>query len=74
MAFIPLGLALLRHHGLTAWMLAEASATKSEVGPVRHGLTEVHLGASPPPSPPLQVELIGLLAGTALLVARESWR
>ena len=75
--FAPLGLALLRHHGLTAWMLAEVSATRPQVGPARRGPVEVGLGAwsapSSPPSP-LQFELIGLLADTALHVARESWR
>jgi hypothetical protein len=75
--FAPLGLALLRHQGLTAWMVAEASATRTEVGPARPGPAEAHLGAwsAPPrPSPPLQLDLVGLLADTALFVARESWR
>lgn len=77
MEFAPLGLALLRHQGLTAWMVAEASATGTEVGPARRGPAEVYLGeGSAPlwPSPPLQLDLVGLLADTALLVARESWR
>lgn len=77
MEFAPLGLALLRHQGLTAWMVAEASATMPKVGPARRGPAEVHLGAwsAPPrPSQPLQLDLVGLLADTALLVARESWR
>ena len=84
MEFAPLGLALLRHHGLTAWMAAEASAGRTartlgpgpEVGPERRGPLEARPAAwsASPPSPPLQSELIGLLAGTALLVARESWR
>ena len=77
MEFAPLGLALLRHHGLTAWMVAEASATMPEVGPARRGPAEVSLGeASAPlrPPPPLQLDLVGLLVDTALLVVRESWR
>lgn len=77
----PLGVVLLRRYGLTAWMVAEASVVcavpavepVTGMGPEWRGPTETR-GARLPLPPPPQSELVGLLASTALLVARESWR
>lgn len=67
LGFIPLGLALLQHRGVVAWMAAESSAVGSE----RYGQTYPKRarssmdGVDAPRS-----ELIRLLAGTALLTVR----
>jgi len=66
LAFVPLGLALLWHRGVVAWMAAEVSAT--DVGGV--GQRAAWKKASVPVAAP-RSELVRLLAGTALLVARQ---
>jgi hypothetical protein len=62
---VPLGLALLWHRGVAGWMTAECSATEvfaaaERVGRARPGA----LGSR-------RCELVRLLAGSALFVARE---
>lgn len=68
LGFVPLGLALLRHRGMAAWMAAESSATDSyrsteSVRPKRQRRPNDPLDGS-------RSELVLLLAGTALLVAQ----
>jgi len=67
LGFIPLGLALLQHRGVVAWMAAESSAVGSEpygqAYPKRDRWSMD--GVDAPRS-----ELIRLLTGTALLTAR----
>ena len=65
--FVPLGLALLQHRGVAAWMAAESSATDSAF-PERTCRTwqgSVKKEFIAPSS-----ELVRLLAGTVLLVVR----
>lgn len=66
LAFVPLGLALLWHRGVAAWMAAEISTT--DVGGV--GQRTARNEAAVPLTAP-RSELVRLLAGTALLLARE---
>ena len=67
LGFTPLGLALLRHRGVAAWMAAEISATESErsaqVYQKRESSSMDELDAP-------RSELVRLLAGTALLASR----
>jgi hypothetical protein len=66
LAFVPLGLALLWHRGVAAWMTAEISANDVEGVGQRTARKKPAAPLAPPHS-----ELVRLLAGTALLVARE---
>jgi hypothetical protein len=65
LAFVPLGLALLWHRGVAAWMAAESSA----IGAERLGERVAGRNAALPLEAP-RSELVRLLAGTALLAAR----
>lgn len=65
LAFVPLGLALLWHRGVAAWMAAESSALSAGGS----GEEAARRKAVSPPAAP-RSELVRLLAGTALLVAR----
>jgi len=68
LGFIPLGLALLQHRGVVAWMTAESSAVGSEpyrqTYPKRDWTTPMD-GVDAPRS-----DLIRLLTGTAVLAVR----
>ena len=66
LAFVPLGLALLWHRGVVAWMAAEISATGVGEVAQRPASKKAAVPVAAPRS-----ELVRLLAGTALLVARE---
>jgi hypothetical protein len=66
LAFVPLGLALLWHRGVMAWIAAEVSAIDVE----GVGQQPARKKATAPLAAP-RSELVRLLAGTALLVARE---
>ena len=66
LAFVPLGLALLWHRGVAAWMAAEISATDVEGIGQQTARKKATATLAPPRS-----ELVRLLAGAALLVARE---
>jgi hypothetical protein len=66
LTFLPLGLALLWHRGVAAWMAAEISATDVE-GVGQRTAQKKAAAAVTVPRP----ELVRLLAGTALLIARE---
>lgn len=65
LAFVPLGLALLWHRGVVAWMTAESSATGAE----RSGEWAAGRNAALPLET-ARSELVRLLAGTALVVAQ----
>lgn len=65
LAFVPLGLALLWHRGMAAWMAAETSAIDAGRSEERSARRQAALPLAAPRS-----ELVRLLAGTALLVAR----
>jgi hypothetical protein len=69
--FVPLGLALLRHRGVTAWMAAERSLLGPERPPRarRTGPARV-----PEELDGFRPQLVRLLAGTALLVAQGRTR
>jgi hypothetical protein len=66
LAFIPLGLAVLRHRGMVAWMEIErravAPATSSAQAALANETVEINPGN-------VRTELIQLLASTALLAA-----
>ena len=71
LSFVPLGLAVLRHRGVLAWMVAETSSLR----PIRpaggqgreNRMSEINLLGP-------RSELVGLLAGTALVVATGGYR
>lgn len=63
--FVPLGLAVLWHRGVAAWMVAECSAIDGATATERVG--RARAGAALGPG---RCELVRLLAGSALLVAR----
>lgn len=65
LGFVPLGLALLWHRGVAAWMAAESSAIGAG-GSVERGVRKRTAPALAAP----RSELVRLLAGTALLVAQ----
>lgn len=71
LSFAPLGLAVLCHRGVLAWMVAETSSlrpTRPSGGQRRENrMPEIH-GVGP------RSELVGLLAGTALVVAAGGYR
>ena len=71
LGFVPLGLAVLRHRGVPAWMLAEASSLRPSQPPSRQGrknsMPEIDLV-------PPRCELVALLAGTALAAATGEYR
>ncbi len=71
LSIAPLGLTVLCHRGVLAWMVAETSSlrpTRPAGGQGReNGMLEIDL--VPPRS-----ELVGLLAGTALVVATGGYR
>lgn len=71
LAFVPLGLALLWHRGVAAWMAAESSALGVlgvlGAGKSKEGIAGRHAAL---PLEASRSELVRLLAGTALLVAR----
>ena len=64
-AFVPLGLGVLRRHGLVAWIATEANARRLAVTPVE----SMAMGSRPTVSG-ASSELVNLLAGTALLVVK----
>jgi hypothetical protein len=66
--FVPLGLALLRHRGTAAWMAAESSSTDSDLSTASVRPRRQRRRNDPLDGP--RSELVLLLAGTALLVAR----
>jgi len=65
LGFVPLGLALLWHRGVAAWMAAESSA----IGAGGSGERVVESKVVYPLEAP-RSELVRLLAGTAILVAQ----
>lgn len=66
---VPVGLAVLWYRGVAAWMAAECSATDAVgVAAERDGPTHGRPACGPLAAP--HAELVRLLAGTALLVAR----
>ena len=67
LGFVPLGLAILRHRGVVAWMDAEEAALE----PTDSARELHHRGAAAEAEvvAPARSELVALLAGTALLVA-----
>lgn len=71
LGFIPLGLALLQHRGVVAWMTAEASSAavgaSGPAGRARDGGPGAPLDAR-------RGELVRLLAGAALHLATRSAR
>jgi len=71
LSFAPLGLAVVCHRGVPAWMVAETSSVRPTRPPggqgQENGMPELHL-VEP------RSELVGLLAGTALVVARGGGR
>jgi hypothetical protein len=67
LGFIPLGLALLQHRGVVAWMAAESSAVGSE--PYRQAYPKRDRSSMDGVDTP-RSELIRLLTGTALLTLR----
>lgn len=66
--FVPLGLAVLWHRGVAAWMAAECSVVDAGSGAERAGRRSGPILSHEPGAP--RSELVRLLAGTALLVAR----
>lgn len=66
LGFVPLGLAILRHRGVIAWMDAE-EAVLEPTDSVRELLRDREAEAEV--VSPVRSELVALLAGTALLVA-----
>ena len=66
LGFAALGLAVLRHRGVAAWMLAESRACEGAVARSDPGPTE---DAAELPLLPARATLVAMLAGTALLVA-----
>ena len=67
LGFTPLGLALLRHRGVAAWMAAESSATESDPP----GQTSQKRDCSSMAQlDTCRSQLVRLLAGTALLASR----
>lgn len=69
LGFVPLGLAVLWHRGVAAWMVAERSARDPGSVAERADRTSGHLSGMEFGAP--RSELVHLLAGTALLIARE---
>lgn len=66
--FVPLGLAVLWHRGVAAWMAAESSVVDAGSGVERVGRRNRPILSDEPGAS--RSELVRLLAGTALLVAR----
>jgi len=71
LSFAPLGLALLCHRGVLAWMVAETSSLRP-VRPIGGQEQENYMPEIKRVEP--RSELIGLLAGTALAVATGGYR
>jgi len=69
--WVPLGLSILRHRGVAAWMDAESSATESERAERPPGSRE---RGSRPEFDVRRSELALLLAGTALRAAQRRAR
>ena len=67
LGFTPLGLALLRHRGVAAWMAAESSATESKLSGQAYQERDC---SSMDELDTCRSELVRLLAGTALLASR----
>jgi hypothetical protein len=71
LGFMPLGLAVLRHRGVVAWMEVEGRVVERAVaGPVA-SVEDEGTGSAPTPT---RSELVNLLASTALLVAAGGLR
>ena len=71
LAFMPLGLAALRHRGVVAWMEVESRVVERAVaGPV-FSVEDAGTISAPTPA---RSELVSLLASTALLVAEGGQR
>ena len=66
--FIPLGLALLRHRGVAAWMAAESSAAETALPSHAH---KERGSSSMEQLDACHAELVRLLAGAALLASRR---
>jgi hypothetical protein len=66
LAFTPLGLAVLRHRGVAAWMETERRALRPAPCWAPLAVGDETLGLEPAG---IRVELVQLLAGTALLAA-----
>jgi len=66
LAFTPLGLAVLRHRGMVAWMEIESRALEPAPSWTPSALEDETVGLEPGPA---RSELVQLLAGTALLAA-----
>ena len=66
LAFIPLGLAVLLHRGVVAWMELERHALTPASSWTPTALEDEGLGLEPGGA---RTELVQLLAGTALLAA-----
>ena len=66
--FIPLGLALLRHRGVAAWMAAESSVIESQLPSQAYKERECF---SMDELDACRSELVRLLAGAALLASRR---
>ena len=71
LGFIPLGLALLRHRGVAAWMAAESSAPNSQLLSQAYKERE---RSSMDEFDACRSELVRLLAGAALLASRRRVR
>lgn len=65
--FVPLGLAVLRHRGVVAWMVAEARSLEP---PPRRAASESGDRRPAAALPPARSELVRLLAHAALLAAQ----
>jgi len=72
LAFRPLGLAVLRHRGVAAWM--EVESRVMERGEVCRHVPSIESGGAEPAPAPARSELVSLLASTALLVAAGGQR
>ncbi|MDP2528123.1 MAG: hypothetical protein Q8W51_00100 [Candidatus Palauibacterales bacterium] len=71
LGFVPLGLAVLTHRGVVAWMVAEARSVEPA------GQRAAHESGARAPGldlPSARSELVGLLAHAALVVARGRGR
>ena len=71
LSFAPLGLAVLCHRGVAAWMVAETSSLQP-ARPIGGQEQENYMPEINRVKP--RSELVGLLAGTALLVATGGCR
>jgi hypothetical protein len=71
LAFMPLGLAALRHRGVVAWMEVESRVVEQAVAGSVASVEDEGTVSAPTPG---RSELVSLLASTALLVAAGGQR